>query len=220
MKSNWLVEYWKIPKRPVGSHAQMSEQLKYIKPEQENILRRYFTDYKSANDFAASIFARGDYHTNVKQGQTLKPELNLEDARKLLEEQFRVRLYKDPKYPFIPAMGTRHMFQGFDTGEDGGYIGTLHLWWSNDSGEPSYHTKDKQFISGYWKSEWIDDPKDAIQLAIECERKQNIYAEQLTEAFLKYESERSEKRARELLDKRYEKDMKKMEEESKKVLWN
>jgi len=149
----------------------------------------------------------------------LKPELNLEDARKLLEEQFRVRLYKDPKYPFIPAMGTRHMFQGFDTGEDDGYIGTLHLWWSNDSGEPSYHTKDKQFISGYWKSEWINDPRDAIQLAIECER-ENIYAEKLTEAFLKDQSERSEKIARKLLDKRFKKDMEKAEEESKKVLWN
>jgi len=85
----------------------------------------------------------------------LKPELNLVDARKLLEEQFRVRLYKDIKYPFLPAMGTRHMFQAFDNTTDDGswrnHIGTLHLWWSNESGEPSYHTKDKQFINGYWK---------------------------------------------------------------------
>jgi len=66
--SSWLVEFWKIPKRTGGSHAQMSEQLKYIEPEQENILRRYFTDYKSANEFAASIFARGDYHTKIRQG--------------------------------------------------------------------------------------------------------------------------------------------------------
>ena len=40
--SNWCVEYWKVDKRPEGSHAQMREQLKYVKPEIEDISRRYF----------------------------------------------------------------------------------------------------------------------------------------------------------------------------------
>ena len=35
--TGWCVEYWKIDKKPEGSHAQMSEQLKYVKPEQEDI---------------------------------------------------------------------------------------------------------------------------------------------------------------------------------------
>ena len=154
----------------------------------------------------------------------MKPELNLVDARKLLEEQFRVRLYKDIKYPFLPAMGTRHMFQAFDTNADDGswrnHIGTLHLWWSNESGEPSYHTKDKQFINGYWKSEWIDDPAVALKMAIELDREQNKYAGELTEAHLKDTTERSEKIAREMLDKRFKNDMQKATEESKRVLWN
>jgi len=154
----------------------------------------------------------------------LKPEINLTDARKLLEEQFRIRLYKDIKYPFLPAMGTRHMFQAFNTGADDSswrkHIGTLHLWWSNESGEPTYHTKDKQFINGYWKSEWIDDPAVALNMAIEIEREQNKYSEQLTEVHLKDTAERSEKMAKQLLEKRYKNDMQKATEESEKVLWN
>ena len=62
--SSWCVEYWKAPKRTEGSHAQMREQLKWVKPEHKDISRRYFSDYKSANKFAKLIFEYG-YHTNV-----------------------------------------------------------------------------------------------------------------------------------------------------------
>ena len=62
--SNWCVEYWKAPKKTEGSHAQMREQLKWVKPDPKDISRRYFSDYKSANKFAKSIFEYG-YHTNV-----------------------------------------------------------------------------------------------------------------------------------------------------------
>ena len=145
--------------------------------------------------------------------------LSITEIRKGLEQQFRFRLYKDPKFPFLHSMGMKHMFQGFDAQEDG-YIGTLHLWWSNESGEPSYHTNNKQFLSGYWKSEWIDDATEAIELAIECERKNNPYAEQLIKAFVKEQARQSEILAKDMLDKKFKKDMKKIEEESKTVLWN
>ena len=62
--SSWCVEYWKVPKKTEGSHAQMREQLKWVKPDPKDISRRYFSDYKSANKFAKSIFEYG-YHTNV-----------------------------------------------------------------------------------------------------------------------------------------------------------
>ena len=62
--SSWCIEYWKAPKKTEGSHAQMREQLKWVKPDPKNISRRYFSDYKSANKFAKSIFEYG-YHTNV-----------------------------------------------------------------------------------------------------------------------------------------------------------
>jgi len=62
--SSWCVEYWKAPKKTEGSHAQMREQLKWVKPDPKDISRRYFTDYKSAKRFVKSIFEYG-YHTNV-----------------------------------------------------------------------------------------------------------------------------------------------------------
>ena len=62
--SSWCVEYWKAPKKTEGSHAQMREQLKWVKPAPKDISRRYFTDYKSAKRFTKSIFEYG-YHTNL-----------------------------------------------------------------------------------------------------------------------------------------------------------
>ena len=62
--STWCIEYWKAPKKTEGSHAQMREQLKWVKPDPKDISRRYFSDYKSASKFAKSIFEYG-YHTNV-----------------------------------------------------------------------------------------------------------------------------------------------------------
>ena len=62
--SSWCIEYWKSNQKTEGSHAQMREQLKWVKPEHKDISRRYFSDYKSASKFAKSIFEYG-YHTNV-----------------------------------------------------------------------------------------------------------------------------------------------------------
>ena len=145
--------------------------------------------------------------------------LSLKEIRKGLEQQFRYKLYQDPKFPFLHSMGLKHLFQSFDAQEDG-YIGTLHLWWSNESGEPSYHTKDKHFISGGWYSEWIDDATKAVELAIECEKKNNPYAEKLMRAYVKEQERQLEISQKKKLEERYKKDMKKMEEESKTVLWN
>ena len=146
-------------------------------------------------------------------------DLSLKEIRKGLEQQFRYKLYQDPKFSFLHSMGLKHLFQSFDAQEDG-YIGTLHLWWSNESGEPSYHTKDKHFISGGWYSEWIDDATKAVELAMECEKKNNPYAEKLMRAFVKEQERQLEISAKKKLEERYKKDMKKMEEESKTVLWN
>ena len=146
-------------------------------------------------------------------------ENGLQEIRKGVEQQFRYKLYKEPTFPFMPALGTKHIFQGFQC-EEFGYIGTLHLWYSNESGELSYQTKDKQFLSGHWKAEWIEDAIEGVEMAIEIERTEKPYAEKLEQIHLKHSTDRSEKLARELLEKRYKKDMKNEEEESEKVLWN
>ena len=62
---SWRVEYWSIPKKHEGSHAQMSEQLKFVKPDPKDIYRRYFDNYKSATSFAQSMFDSGNYFSQV-----------------------------------------------------------------------------------------------------------------------------------------------------------
>ena len=62
---SWCVEYWSIPKKRVGSHAQMSEQLKFVKPDPKDIHRRYFDKYESATIFAQSMFDSGNYYSQV-----------------------------------------------------------------------------------------------------------------------------------------------------------
>ena len=146
-------------------------------------------------------------------------DLTLQEVRKGLEQQYRYKFYQDPKYPFLPAMGIKHIFQGFDAQEDG-YVGTLHLWYTNESGELSYHTKDKEFVSGHWKAEWIDDAKDAVELAIELERQDGVYSEKLTKIHLDHIEAYSIKLAQELLEKKFKKKMNELEEESETVLWN
>ena len=64
---SWCVEYWDKKKKTSGSHAQMREQLKFEKPSNEKISRRYFDDYESANQFAKSIFDSGNYFTQISK---------------------------------------------------------------------------------------------------------------------------------------------------------
>ena len=61
--SSWCIEYWKSNQKTEGSHPQFKH-ITYVKPDPKDISRRYFSDYKSANKFAKSIFEYG-YHTNV-----------------------------------------------------------------------------------------------------------------------------------------------------------
>ena len=145
-------------------------------------------------------------------------ENGIQEIRKGVEQQFRNKLYQDPKFPFLQTMGIKDIFQGFQC-EEFGYVGTLHLWYTNESGELSYQTKEKQFLSGYWKSEWISDAREALDMAIEVERSKP-YSEKLEQIHLKYTTDLSEKLARKLLEKRYQRDMKRETEKSEKVLWN
>ena len=71
-----------------------------------------------------------------------------------------------------------------------------------------------------WFPLWINDVVEAVEIAIEVERENNIYSEKLTQVHLKYMEEFSTKLAQELLDKKFKKQMEELEEESETVLWN
>ena len=99
----------------------------------------------------------------------MTPEVR-EELRYAMNTQFRYKLYNDTVFPFLPSLGITHIIQSFEAQEEMGFVGVLHLWYENTSGELSYQTKDRHFLAGYWKHEWFDDPEEAIYLAMRIQQ--------------------------------------------------
>ena len=97
-----------------------------------------------------------------------------EELRYAMETQFRYKFYKSPEFPFLPSLGIRHIFQGFEAKEEElGFIGMLHLWWTNEDNGIKYDNP-RYFVKGTWHGEWFDRPEDGIKRAIQIQ-KEAIY---------------------------------------------
>ena len=92
-----------------------------------------------------------------------------EELRYAMETQFRYKFYKSPEFPFLPSMGIRHIFQGFEHKEELGFIGMLHLWWTNEDDGIKYDNP-KYFVKGIWHGEWFDTPEEGIEKAIQVQK--------------------------------------------------
>jgi hypothetical protein len=93
-----------------------------------------------------------------------------EELRYAMETQFRYKFYKSPEFPFLPSMGLRHVFQGFENnGTPSGFIGILHLWWTNEDNGIKYDNP-RYFVKGTWHGEWFDNPEDGIKKAIQVQK--------------------------------------------------
>jgi len=115
----------------------------------------------------------------------MTPEVR-EELRYAMNTQFRYKLYNDTVFPFLPSLGVTHIIQGFEAQEEMGFVGVLHLWYENTSGELSYQTKDKHFLAGYWKHEWYDKPEDAIRLAIHIQKSRPYDEDKLIEIAIEH----------------------------------
>jgi hypothetical protein len=144
----------------------------------------------------------------------------LQELRKGMELQFRYKFYKDPKFPFLQSMGIKHIIQGFDAGDDVGFIGTLHLWWESDPtgtvSAPEGFSRDS-VATGVWESEWIDTPAEALALAVSIRQNKNYDEEKLMMGHMKEIQKIAELEAmRQLREKARDEATK----ESENVLWN
>ena len=92
-----------------------------------------------------------------------------EELRYAMETQFRYKFYKSPEFPFLPSMGIRHIFQGFEHQEKHEYVGMLHLWWTNEDDGIEYDNP-KDFVKGIWHGEWFDTPEEGIEKAIQVQK--------------------------------------------------
>ena len=96
-------------------------------------------------------------------------ERQQKELRYAMETQYRYKFYNSPEFPFLPSMGIRHVFQGFEVKEEElGYIGMLHLWWTNEDNGIKYDNP-RYFVKGTWHGEWFDKPEDGIKRAIQVQ---------------------------------------------------
>ena len=109
------------------------------------------------------------------------------ELRYAMETQFRYKFYKSPEFPFLPSLGIRHVFQGFEAKEeeDDGFIGMLHLWWTNEDNGIEYDNP-RYFVKGTWHGEWFDRPEDGIKKAIQLQKNDCFNPEKLIQVHRNY----------------------------------
>ena len=113
-------------------------------------------------------------------------ERQQKELRYAMETQFRYKFYNSPEFPFLPSMGLKHVFQGFETKEEElGYIGMLHLWWTNEDNGIEYDNP-RYFVKGIWHGEWFDKPEDGIKLAIQIQKEVIFDVNKLLEIHLEF----------------------------------
>ena len=153
------------------------------------------------------------------------PNENLQaELRHAMEVQFRYKFYQDTQFPYLQSLGIKNVLQGFGN-EDVGFIGILHLWWVNEDNNIVYD-KPRETpvqIKGIWKSEWLNDPKEAIALAQKLEDEKPYDENKLVQIQQNYVKQMVEKRAeKEIMRQIHEKQQEEQltEEIPKKILWN
>ena len=135
----------------------------------------------------------------------MSPEVR-DELREAMNVQFRYKLYKSPEFPFLPSMGINHIIQGFEAKEELGFVGVLHLWYENNSGELSYQTKDRHFVAGDWKHEWYDHPEDAVELAMHIQKSKPFDEDKLIKIAIDHAKEMAEKKVKKLVEEALEKE--------------
>ena len=101
-------------------------------------------------------------------------ERQRKEIRYAMETQYRYKFYNSPEFPFLPSMGIRHVFQGFEVKEEElGYIGMLHLWWTNEDNGIKYDNP-RYFVKGTWHGEWLDRPEDGIKKAVQIQKENTL----------------------------------------------
>ena len=101
-------------------------------------------------------------------------ERQQKELRYAMETQYRYKFYNSPEFPFLPSMGIKHVFQGFEIKEEEfGYIGMLHLWWTNEDNKIEYDNP-RYFVKGTWHGEWLDRPEDGIKKAVQIQKENTL----------------------------------------------
>ena len=139
--------------------------------------------------------------TPIEQFQTM---------RAVAADGFFKSLKKNPVYPFLQSMGTKHLIQEFQSTEQI-YLGTLHLWWTNEQDNNLYysvnHTGPK--VKGTWNSEWFNSLQEGRDLMAMVHKDSIVNKMKLIEIATQY-----------MIEVQAKKELTEMLEQEETILWN
>ena len=154
------------------------------------------------------------------------PNENLQaELRHAMEVQFRYKFYQDIQFPYLQSLGIKNVLQAFGN-EEIGFIGVLHLWWVNEDNGIVYDNPRKcpVKIKGIWKSEWLNDPKDAVAIAQRLEDEKPYDESKLLQIYQNHMKRVMEKLAKKEMMKqireKQEEEEQMSEEIPENILWN
>ena len=109
--------------------------------------------------------------------------MDLDLIRNNLELDFRLKLYKDPCFPFLQSMGKKNIYQEFYLNQKNHRYSSLTLEQQNS--ELYYMGKNKIEIKGIYESQWFEN-HDEMKTYIIHNDKQIIDIKKLSEIYVNH----------------------------------
>ena len=134
----------------------------------------------------------------------------LQKIRSQTEMQYKLMLYKRPEFPFIQSMGIKHLIQDFNA-DNNVYIGTLHLWWTNEQDNNLYYSVNYTGpkVKGLWKTEWFNSIEEGRSFMLKVANDSILDLQKVVEVHMKFLNQINHKKV-----------LREMEEKEEKILWN
>tara|TARA_R100000008_G_C3564861_1_gene158502 strand:- start:712 stop:1131 length:420 start_codon:yes stop_codon:yes gene_type:complete len=134
----------------------------------------------------------------------------LQRIRSQTEMQYKLMLYKRPEFPFIQSMGIKHLIQDFNA-DNNVYIGTLHLWWTNEQDNNLYYSVNYTGpkVKGLWKTEWFNSIEEGRSFMQKVANDSILDLQKVVEVHMEFLNQINHKKV-----------IREMEEKEEKILWN
>ncbi len=134
----------------------------------------------------------------------------LQRIRSQTDMQYKLMLYKRPEFPFIQSMGIKHLIQDFNA-DNNVYIGTLHLWWTNEQDNNLYYSVNYTGpkVKGLWKTEWFNSIEEGRSFMQKVANDSILDLQKVVEVHMEFLNQINHKKV-----------IREMEEKEEKILWN
>ena len=106
----------------------------------------------------------------------------ISQMRFAINTQMRYKLYNGVVFPYMPSMGIKHMFQGFEDESNDIFLGVYHLYWTREEDKGiTVLNPTKPVAKGTWKHEWLTK-EEALVIQKKVEDESIVDYEKMTKA--------------------------------------